>query len=208
MDLFLLCLIGYLVGSIPTGFLLTKFYGDIDIRKIGSHSTGATNVLRSGHKTLPLLTLRGDAFKGMLFTLFAKMISDDSYYLIAVFLCIVGHTYPIWLRFKGGKGIATSAGIFVILSPLYALISISIWALLAKFLKISSIASIALTVSFATLCSYGYFFRNTSLEVFLFSLVSLGFLLFRHSENIKRIIHHDEHSPSYGIQSAQEEKID
>ena len=208
MNLILLCLIGYLVGSIPTGFLLTKFYGDVDIREIGSHSTGATNVLRSGHKTLALLTLLGDAFKGILFTLFAKMISDDPYYLIAVFLCIIGHTYPIWLRFKGGKGVATSAGIFVVLSPLYALISISIWAILAKFLKISSIASIALAISFATLCSYGYFLSNTSLEIFIFSLVSLGFLLFTHSQNIERLIHHDEHSPNFEIQSEQEEKVD
>ena len=206
MNLLLLCLIGYLVGSIPTGFLLTKFFGDIDLREVGSHSTGATNVLRSGHKILALLTLLGDALKGLIFILFAKMISDNPYYLIAVFFCIIGHTYPIWLGFKGGKGVATSAGIFVILSPLYALISISIWAVLAKFLKISSIASIALAVSFATLCSYGYFFKATTLGIFLFSLASLGFLLFTHSKNIERLIHHDEHSPNFEIQPEKKKK--
>ena len=192
MNLLLMCFIGYLVGSIPTGFLLTKIYGNTDIRNIGSHSTGATNVLRSGHKTLALLTLLGDAIKGMSFAIIAKAISDDSYYLIPVFLCVLGHVYPIWLGFKGGKGVATSAGIFLILAPFFAVISIVIWLVLAKFIKISSIASIALTFSFMSLCIYGYCFDNISLATLLFSICDFIFLMLTHVENIKRLVSHSE----------------
>lgn len=192
MNLLWLCIIGYFVGSIPTGFLLTKTYGNVDIRKIGSHSTGATNVLRSGHKKLALFTLLGDALKGLLFTLVAHIIFNDSSFLIAVFCCLLGHVYPIWLGFKGGKGVATAAGIFVVLSPLFALISIAIWALLAKFVKISSIASIALATSFSALCAYGFVFKNTEFSTFLFSIASLVFLLFTHKDNICNILHRSE----------------
>lgn len=192
MNSFGLCIIGYFIGSIPTGFLLTKIYGNIDIRGVGSHSTGATNVLRSGHKILALLTLLGDATKGVIFTLFASIVSDDSQFLIAVFCCLLGHVYPIWLRFRGGKGVATSAGIFVVLSPLFALISIAIWAIFAKFIKISSIASIAMAVSFTTMCAYGVAINSTKFSTFLFSIAVLIFLLFTHKKNIGRIIHKNE----------------
>ena len=192
MSLFLLCIIGYFVGSIPTGFLLTKIYGNVDIRNVGSHSTGATNVLRSGHKTLVLLTLLGDALKGIIFTLVARIASDDPCFLIAVFCCLIGHVYPVWLGFKGGKGVATSAGIFVVLAPLFALISIAIWAILAKFVKISSIASIAMAVSFATMCTYGFIVNNIEFSTFLFSIAALIFLLFTHRKNIARIINQNE----------------
>ena len=192
MNLLWLCIIGYLVGSIPTGFLLTKIYGNVDIRDIGSHSTGATNVLRSGHKTLALLTLLGDAAKGIIFTISARVVSDDSYFLIAVFCCLLGHVYPIWLGFKGGKGVSTSAGAFVVLSPLYAVISIAIWAIFAKFVKISSVASIAMAISFATMCTYGFVVNTVEFPTFLFSIAVLIFLLFTHKQNIGRILHKNE----------------
>ncbi|MBQ9334967.1 MAG: glycerol-3-phosphate 1-O-acyltransferase PlsY [Alphaproteobacteria bacterium] len=192
MNLFWLCCIGYFIGSIPTGFLLMKFCKQIDVRDLGSHSTGATNILRSGGKTLAMWTLLGDVLKGALFVLIAKAFSDDCWYLSAVFCCQIGHVYPIWLGFKGGKGVATSAGIFLVLSPLFASISISIWFILAKFVKISSIASIALATSFTALCSYGYFFKDTEFAVFIFSVITFCFLMLTHIDNIKRIIHHSE----------------
>ena len=192
MSLFWLCIIGYFVGSIPTGFLLIKIYGNVDIRHVGSHSTGATNVLRSGHKILALLTLLGDALKGLMFTVFASVMSDDPYLLMAVFCCLLGHVYPVWLGFKGGKGVATSAGIFVVLSPLFALISVAIWAFFAKFVKISSIASIAMVLSFSMMCTYGFVVNNTEFSTFLFSIAVLIFLIFTHKKNIGRIIHKNE----------------
>lgn len=199
MNLLLWCLSGYIVGSIPTGFLLTKFYDGRDLREIGSHSTGATNVLRSGHKALAFFTLLCDAIKGLLFTVVAQLFCSDFDSLIPVFFCLIGHAYPVWLRFKGGKGVATSAGIYVVISPLYAFISIVIWGVLAKFVKVSSVASIALAISFTALCVYGYIFGNTSLDVLLFSVTSLAFLLFTHLKNIERLIHKQEHSPSFDI---------
>lgn len=180
------------MGSIPTGFLLIKIYGNVDIRHVGSHSTGATNVLRSGHKILALLTLLGDALKGLMFTVFASVMSDDPYLLMAVFCCLLGHVYPVWLGFKGGKGVATSAGIFVVLSPLFALISVAIWAFFAKFVKISSIASIAMVLSFSMMCTYGFVVNNTEFSTFLFSIAVLIFLIFTHKKNIGRIIHKNE----------------
>ncbi|MBR1480061.1 MAG: glycerol-3-phosphate 1-O-acyltransferase PlsY [Alphaproteobacteria bacterium] len=192
MELFLLCILGYLIGSIPTGYLLMKYAAGKDIRELGSHSTGATNVLRSGNKTLALLTLLGDALKGIFFTLTLKLFCDDPFWLVAVFCCTIGHAYPIWLAFKGGKGVATSAGIFLVIAPAYAALSILVWAVLAKFLKISSVASLALSISFAALCTYGFIFGQTNLNVFLFSLASLVFLIFTHCENIRRIMHQDE----------------
>ncbi len=192
MNLLLLCILGYLVGSIPTGFLLTKFFGGVDVRYVGSHSTGATNVLRSGHKILALITLLVDGLKGMVLAFVTKEMLGNSQYLIVAFCCLIGHVFPIWLGFKGGKGVATSAGIFVVASPLFASISIIIWAIVAKVIKISSLASIALSVSFTSLCLYGYIFKDTDIDIFLFSIIALAFLLLTHFRNIKRIIHKNE----------------
>ena len=192
MNLLLLCILGYLIGSIPTGFLLTKFFGGVDVRHVGSHSTGATNVLRSGHKILALITLLVDGLKGMVLAFVTKEMLGSSYYLVIAFCCLIGHVFPIWLGFKGGKGAATSAGIFVVVSPLFASISIIVWAVMARVVKISSLASIALTLSFASLCSYGYIFKDTDIDVFLFSMIVLAFLLLTHFRNIKRMIHKSE----------------
>lgn len=192
MSLLILCVLGYLIGSIPTGFLLIKHFKGIDLRNFGSNSTGATNVLRAGDKKLAFLTLFCDALKGIIFTVFIKYVFPDSINLISVFCCILGHTYPIWLKFKGGKGVATSAGIFLVLSPLYGFISIIIWALVAKVLKISSIASLVLSISFVTLCFYGILFSDTKFDVFAFSILCFVFLVCTHLSNIKRLFNKDE----------------
>lgn len=192
MSLFILCILGYLIGSIPTGFLLVKHFKGLDLRNFGSNSTGATNVLRATDKKFAFLTLLCDAMKGILFTGFIKYFFPESINLIAVFCCILGHTYPVWLKFKGGKGVATSAGIFLMLSSLYGFISIIVWLLVAKVLKISSIASLTLSASFTILCSYGVLFSSTTLEVFIFSVSCFLFLIFTHLNNIKRLLNKDE----------------
>ncbi|MDR3224332.1 MAG: glycerol-3-phosphate 1-O-acyltransferase PlsY [Holosporales bacterium] len=190
MNLLVLTIIGYLVGTIPTGFVLTKFMSGIDLRACGSHSTGATNVLRTCGKKQALFTLAIDASKGVIFSLLIKLLCDNQYGLVAVFACIVGHAFPIWLKFKGGKGVATSAGIFLTLSPLFACVSIFIWAFIAKVFKVSSVASMALGISFAVLTIYGYFVNSTStkLGVMLFAISALIFLTITHIENIKRLV--------------------
>lgn len=192
MTLLILCFTGYLIGSIPTGFLLIKHFKGIDLRDFGSNSTGATNVLRVGDKKLAFFTLLCDALKGIIFTFFIRYFFSESINLIAVFCCIFGHTYPVWLKFRGGKGVATSAGIFLVLSPLYGFISIIIWAIVAKLLKISSVASLILSISFVILCFYGVLFSNTNLDVFIFALSCFIFLIFTHLNNIKRLFNKDE----------------
>ncbi|MDR0942364.1 MAG: glycerol-3-phosphate 1-O-acyltransferase PlsY [Holosporales bacterium] len=192
MNLLTLCVIGYIVGSIPTGFLLAKFGSGIDLRNFGSHSVGATNVLRTGNKKQAALTLLIDATKGILFSLFVKLFVCNPYALVAVFFCIIGHVYPIWLSFKGGKGVATSAGIFLTLSPGFALVSIIIWALTAKITRVSSLASILLSVSFTVLTLYGYIVGDAKLDVLLFAIGTLFFLLYTHLDNIKRLINKEE----------------
>ncbi|MDR0695594.1 MAG: glycerol-3-phosphate 1-O-acyltransferase PlsY [Holosporales bacterium] len=192
MNLLLLCLTGYLIGSIPSGFLLAKFGAGIDLREFGSNSTGATNVLRAADKKLALITLLADAAKGIVFTLFLRLFSDNPYALVAAFCSIVGHVHPIWLRFRGGKGVATSAGIFLVLSPIFTLISVAIWAGIAKFIKISSVASSALVGSFTILTLYGYFTGQTQLDVVAFAVAVLIFALYTHFGNIRRILHKEE----------------
>ncbi|MDR2598596.1 MAG: glycerol-3-phosphate 1-O-acyltransferase PlsY, partial [Holosporales bacterium] len=134
-------LIGYIVGSFPTGFILTKLCNGIDIRTCGSGSTGATNVLRSGGKKVALLTLLLDACKGIVVAGGMRIFCDPFDTFASSFFCILGHIFPIWLKFKGGKGVSTSAGVFLVFSPLITLLSLFFWAITARFTKISSIAS-------------------------------------------------------------------
>ena len=109
MSILLICVIGYLIGSIPTGFLILKRMRGIDIRSVGSHSTGATNVLRTCDKKYAFATLMIDALKGAAFAILATNITDSDLMLFPMFICIAGHVYPVWLKFHGGKGVSTAA---------------------------------------------------------------------------------------------------
>ncbi len=194
----------YFIGSIPFGFLLSKFFGGIDVRKIGSGNIGATNVLRSGKKFLALLTLILDSLKGVAAVLVAShqyyytspgsdILSPYSQYnipdssniitLISAGFVIVGHMYPIWLDFKGGKGIATILGVLICFSWKIAILSVIVWIVVAKITKISSLAGI---VSVTVAPIVAYFFENKQFSGFLFVLAVLIYI--RHFENIKRLI--------------------
>ena len=188
----LVCVVCYLIGSIPTGYILTKFFGNVDVRTLGSHSTGATNVLRSGHKWLALMTLLIDGIKGITCTILATNLLQSPEYFIAVFCCIVGHVFPVWLRFKGGKGVATTAGVYVVLDPLFAIISIFVWITFVKLIKISSVASLLLSFTFATLCLSKYVLNGNGLYITLFSVGNLMFLLATHRDNIRRLLNGQE----------------
>jgi glycerol-3-phosphate acyltransferase PlsY len=189
---FFWCIVGYLVGSIPTGFLILKYSKGVDVRNFGSHSTGATNVLRTGGKKQALATLLIDAIKGIVFTLLATTYSNEPWIFVAIFCCIVGHVYPIWLKFNGGKGVATTAGVFLVLSPWFAVVSIVIWAIVAKLTSVSSLASMALGFSFLVMVLGSYIAEKISLEICLFSIMVLLFLFLTHIENVKRLLHHKE----------------
>ena len=186
MQFFLQGLVGYLIGSLPIGYLLSKKYCNVDIRKLGSNSTGATNVLRvTGNKKLALFTLLGDAFKGIILSI---LFYSSEYLYLSLFCCLLGHVYPVWLGFKGGKGVSTSAGIFLTLCPQIAIVSIAIWFTLLKTTRTSSVASLALGGSFVLLSLMQYFYGEASFDLFLFSFLIFLFLCFTHKSNLKRLI--------------------
>jgi glycerol-3-phosphate acyltransferase PlsY len=194
MSILLLCVVGYLIGSIPTGFLILKCRNGVDIRSIGSHSTGATNVLRTCDRKYALATLMIDALKGASFAMLATNTTDNDLMLLPMFMCIAGHVYPVWLKFHGGKGVSTAAGIFLVLEPCLTVISVIIWATVAKVVKVSSLASLSFAVSFAGLVTYRHHVGATTTPVFIFALTVLMFLLITHYDNIRRLLSHKESS--------------
>ena len=145
-DMLFALALGYLLGSIPFGLLLTKAFGKGDVRDIGSGSIGATNVLRTGSKGLAAATLILDALKGSAAVFIAQAYLPDAVNFAAAG-ALVGHLYPVWLKFHGGKGVATLMGILVPLLPIAALAYALIWAWLLLIIRISSVAGIAAAVS-------------------------------------------------------------
>ena len=192
MNTIYICLIGYLIGSIPCGFLLTKYCCNIDLRKFGSASTGTTNVLRTGHKKLALMTLLLDVLKGFIFSSFLLFLCDDFVVYSATFCCVLGHIYPVWLKFNGGKGAATAAGIFLSMSPIITIVCGIIWGIVAKVGKISSIASLSFFISFTIIAFFQFVLGHTNLGLLLFSIIIMLLLFFTHLDNIKRLINHEE----------------
>ena len=184
---------GYLLGSIPFGLFITRAAGLGDIREIGSGNIGATNVLRTGRKDLALATLLLDSFKaGLAIVGFALVFGDRNVGLIAGVFAFIGHCYPIWLRFKGGKGVATYAGLLLFASWKGFLIAAPIWLAIFFFSRISSLA--ALTA--ATLVPIGaWLLGETQFAVGV--LVVLSALVFwTHRANLKRLLSGTE--PKFG----------
>ena len=172
---------GYLLGSIPFGLLLTRLAGLGDIRQVGSGNIGATNVLRTGKKSIALLTLFLDAGKGILAAMIGKSLGPDIA-VIASLGAFLGHLFPIWLKFQGGKGVATYFGIAIGLYWPVALMAIGTWLLTAVLTRYSSLSALT-----AALLTPGYFWmlgRYQLSELFF----ALGILIFvRHWPNIKRL---------------------
>ena len=179
-------LIGYLLGSIPFGLLLTRAAGKGDIRDVGSGNIGATNVLRTGSKGLAIATLLLDALKGAAAVVIAQKLWPDAVSFAAAG-AMIGHLYPVWLRFKGGKGVATLLGVLAPLLPVAALVYAVVWVGLLLILRISSIAGMAAAASApVTAAVLG--------EQALFPML-LGFALlviWKHRENIGRLAKGEE----------------
>ncbi len=186
-------LAGYALGSIPFGLLITRMAGLGDIRQIGSGNIGATNVLRTGRKELALATLLLDSFKaGLAVLVVAHLTGDRNMGLIAGAFAFLGHCYPIWLGFKGGKGVATYAGLLVFASPLALAVGAPIWLGLFAITRISSLA--ALTAA-ACVPAGAYLLGETQFATLL--LLALSVLVFwTHRENIKRLLSGTE--PKFG----------
>ncbi|TYL76379.1 glycerol-3-phosphate 1-O-acyltransferase PlsY [Bradyrhizobium cytisi] len=174
--------IGYLLGSIPFGLVLTRLAGTQDIRSIGSGSIGATNVLRTGRKSLAAGTLLLDALKGTVAVLIAGYIAGPNAAMVAGLGAFLGHLFPVWLKFKGGKGVAVYIGILLGLIPAGALVFCIVWLATAFTTRYSSLS--ALVAAFVTPISL-WFFGNYELASLAVVLTLL--LFYAHRENIKRL---------------------
>jgi len=190
IDIAIIFGIGYLLGSLPYGFILVKIFKHKDIRKIGSKNIGATNVLRAGYTWLAVATLLADAFKGFLAVMIVKYMifmnlfitPDIAFAALAGLSAIIGHMFPIWLKFKGGKGVATSYGTILAISPILGIIILLVWLVVAALSKYSSLAAL---LSFASLPIATYFLAP-NLQLFMAIITLMVFL--KHKENIKRLL--------------------
>jgi glycerol-3-phosphate acyltransferase PlsY len=190
MTTFLTIIVAYLIGAIPSGVVLTRLTGAADIRTAGSGNIGATNVYRVAGKKLGLLTLIGDILKGALPVLAAQswlQLDPAGVALVAV-AAYLGHCYPVYLGFKGGKGVATALGIFLVLSPPAVLIAIGLFALLLWKWRYVSLGSICAAAVFPWLV---LIFEREG-HLFAASLAIGGFVIYRHRANIDRLIRGDE----------------
>jgi glycerol-3-phosphate acyltransferase PlsY len=177
--------LGYLLGSIPFGIILTRLSGGPDLRSIGSGNIGATNVLRTGNKKLAALTLLGDMLKGTAAVLLAAaLLGGREAGLIAGLGAFLGHLFPVWLRFKGGKGVATFLGILIALKGSIALIFAALWLSIAYLTRYSSLS--ALVASLLTPLLLLFWVRDAKAATLMTVLAAL--LWFMHRENIARLL--------------------
>jgi len=177
---------GYLLGAIPFGLILTRLAGLGDVRNIGSGNIGATNVLRTGRKGLAVLTLLFDTGKGAAAALIGALYGPDMM-IVAGLGALVGHLFPVWLKFRGGKGVATAAGIVLAMCWQAALISIAIWLLVACVSRYSSLAALTATLFIAPLT----YWLSTP-QVGEFSLLVTVLVWYRHIPNIRRLLNRTE----------------
>ncbi|WP_341368168.1 glycerol-3-phosphate 1-O-acyltransferase PlsY [Yoonia sp. BS5-3] len=174
--------IGYLLGSIPSGVILARLMNLGDLRQIGSGNIGATNVLRTGNKTAAALTLIADAAKGAAAVLLARHFSGESALQIAGIAVLLGHCYPVWLRFKGGKGVATYFGVFFGFAWPLGIVASVIWLTTAAISRYSSAAAL-ITAGWLPVVMFFLGFRG-----YFFLAVVLGVLIYvRHLGNIERL---------------------
>ena len=190
MDILIVFLFSYLSGSIPFGLILTKIFGDQDIRNIGSGNIGATNVLRTGNKFLAALTLVLDILKGYIPVVIAQQYFPELI-LLSCLLAFLGHIFPVWLKFKGGKGVATYLGILLALSIQLSILFMFTWLVVSLIFKYSSVSSIfsSLTVLVVTIFRESFvkaivpnftYQSDTRLLLFIFFIL----ILFTHRKNI------------------------
>jgi acyl phosphate:glycerol-3-phosphate acyltransferase len=180
--------IAYLLGSIPFGYLLVKIFRHEDIRTSGSGNIGATNVARSGAKGLGVLTLILDAFKGFLAVFIAQHIAPGNLDIAvaAAVAAILGHVFPIWLGFRGGKGVATALGVFLALTPISALIVLAIFAAVFALTRYVSLASIIAAAAFPLIALH---FISARSPIVIGGLIFIPLLIIvKHHQNIRRLL--------------------
>jgi glycerol-3-phosphate acyltransferase PlsY len=174
--------IAYLIGSVPFGVVVTRLGGAGDVRAIGSGNIGATNVLRTGRKGLALATLVLDLLKGALPVWLAQRYLGSDMAVVAGLGAVVGHCFPIWLRFKGGKGVATAAGVVIVLTPVVAAIAIAIFVLAVFATRYVSLGSILGTIAAAPAAYFMGYVQAAELYLLLALIIVL-----KHAANIRRL---------------------
>ena len=185
MNYIIAALISYLFGSIPFGYLFTKILLKKDIRNVGSGNIGATNVLRTGNKSLGYLTLVLDIAKAVVPVIYIKINYPDLVYISA--LCaFLGHLFPVWLKFKGGKGVATFVGILISINIYYAVVFGIIWILTFLISKYSSLSSLFATISIPI------YLAIIDQGNIIFFIIMFVLIFYTHRENIKRLINKEE----------------
>ncbi len=186
MELFIIGIISYLMGSIPFGLILTKIFLKKDIREIGSGNIGATNALRTGNKLIGYSTLILDVLKAVIPVLYVKINFHDAVYMSA--LCaFIGHVFPVWLKFKGGKGVATYVGILFSLNIIFGLVFGICWLIIFFISKYSSLASLIGSLSVPV-----YILILEGLENIFFYVIMFILIFFTHRENVKRLKNKEE----------------
>ncbi|WP_032112393.1 glycerol-3-phosphate 1-O-acyltransferase PlsY [Candidatus Paracaedibacter symbiosus] len=177
--------IAYLLGSIPFGLLFVKMAGKGDIRNLGSGNIGTTNVLRTGSKSLAAATLIADALKGAVPVVIAKyLVADETIQCLVGGAAILGHIFPVWLKFKGGKGVATTLGVYLTLCPIVGLLTLFTWIIAAKVARISSLS--ALIALFMAAIYAVFLVGRTDIVVFTMAIYFL--MAWTHRANIKRLL--------------------
>ena len=198
MDILLISLVSYLCGSIPFGLILTKIFGNIDIRNIGSGNIGATNVLRTGNKFLAASTLAFDVMKGYLPVFFTSLYFSELILLSSLF-AFLGHIFPIWLKFRGGKGVATYLGILIALSVQLSILFIFTWCVVSLIFKYSSVSSMfaSLTVFIVnfikeTFINSTEFLSSTGIVDSKILFIFFILIIFSHRKNISNLKNKNE----------------
>jgi len=186
MELILSIIISYLMGSIPFGLILTKIFLKKDIRDIGSGNIGATNVLRTGNKIIGYLTLSLDILKAVIPVLYIKFNYPELVYVSSLSV-FIGHVFPLWLKFKGGKGVATYVGILFSINYILGFVFIASWIIIFFILRYSSLGSILGTFIIPV-----FIFLNPNYENEYFFIIMFILILFTHRENVKRLINKEE----------------
>ena len=185
INLIIVAVYSYLLGSIPFGLVLIKIFLKKDIREIGSGNIGTTNVLRTGKKSLAVATLVLDLLKGY-FSIAITFIYFENLISYSALICFTGHIFPVWLKFKGGKGVATYLGVILALSYKFFLIFGITWLVLSFLFRYASLSSI---ISSLIVFVYSYFFiNNFSLILFIFFVI----IIYTHRENIVRLKNSEE----------------
>ena len=186
MELTIIIFLSYLMGSIPFGYVITKIFLKKDLREIGSGNIGATNALRTGNKLIGYTTLTLDILKAIVTVIFIKFNYPD--YIFISSLCVfIGHVFPVWLKFKGGKGVATYVGILFCINIIGGFIFIATWSISYLISKYSSLSSLLASLIIPI---YFYFFSDEK-NIFFF-LIMFIMIFYTHRENVKRLINKEE----------------